>query len=376
MSATVPWQVLVVDDDRNMREEIAEYFAGGDVTAGDTPIEVNAVGDFVVALDELERRRYDLVVLDVRRGSTQAEDGPVEDEAGTQALRAIQARRFVPIVFYTGVPHQVRGIEAAFTQVVEKTESVTKLAEVIVETLQAMLPQINRALIRHFEEVQRAYLWEFAQQHWGRFDAYGRGDVALLLARRLAASLTTTAASQLLAAMGDTSRGGTADAALPLHYYVLPPLSTHAPQAGDIYFANAGTGDGYWVLLTPSCDLVADRLKAEHILLAKCIPLSESAEYKSWAGKKTDANRIEKLKRLLQNRQGDRHYFLPAALTLPDQVIDFQQTVVLPCTWLDDKKPVAYLDSPFAEEVLNRFARYFGRLGTPDLDADAVLARL
>ena len=37
---------------------------------------------------------------------------------------------------------------------------------------------------------------------------------------------------------------------------------------------------------------------------------------------------------------------------------------------------LASLDSPFAEALLARFTRYFGRLGTPDLDMTVLLQRL
>ena len=37
---------------------------------------------------------------------------------------------------------------------------------------------------------------------------------------------------------------------------------------------------------------------------------------------------------------------------------------------------LASLDSPFAEALLARFTRYFGRLGTPDLDVAVLLQSL
>ena len=37
---------------------------------------------------------------------------------------------------------------------------------------------------------------------------------------------------------------------------------------------------------------------------------------------------------------------------------------------------LASLDSPFAEALLARFTRYFGRLGTPDIDVAVLLQRL
>ena len=43
---------------------------------------------------------------------------------------------------------------------------------------------------------------------------------------------------------------------------------------------------------------------------------------------------------------------------------------------MDGLERLASLDSPFAEALLARFARYFGRLGTPDLDLEVLVARL
>ena len=89
----------------------------------------------------------------------------------------------------------------------------------------------------------------------------------------------------------------------------------------------------------------------------------------------------KKLKSLLSNNrsnghQPERFYFLPGALDLPDLVVDFQQLVTLPREQMEeDLKRLASLDSPFAETLLTRFSRYFGRLGTPDLDLGVVFNR-
>ena len=57
-------------------------------------------------------------------------------------------------------------------------------------------------------------------------------------------------------------------------------------------------------------------------------------------------------------------------------MVDFQQLVTLPREQMDGLERLASLDSPFAEALLARFARYFGRLGTPDLDLEVLVARL
>ena len=37
---------------------------------------------------------------------------------------------------------------------------------------------------------------------------------------------------------------------------------------------------------------------------------------------------------------------------------------------------IGSLTSPFAESAVNRFGRYYGRIGTDDLDVDAMMAQL
>jgi len=153
--------------------------------------------------------------------------------------------------------------------------------------------------------------------------------------------------------------------------------------ASDLYQGQIEEQTGYWVLLTPSCDLVAGREKAEWVLLARCIALTEQVEYQKWrAGLSKPSKKADtkKLRDLLQNNrrngQPERFYFLPGALTLPDLLVDFQQLVTLPRDQMASLGRLASLDSPFADALMARFARYFGRLGSPDLDVERVLARL
>jgi len=167
----------------------------------------------------------------------------------------------------------------------------------------------------------------------------------------------------------------------PMQYYVMPPVEL-APLAGDIYQGQVGEHNGHWVLLTPSCDMVTGREKAELVLLARCLLLTEQIEYQQWRdGLPTPSRTISgKLQDLLRNNrrdsQSERFYFLPGALSLPDLVVDFQQLIAWQRGHMEALERLASLDSPFAEALLARFARYFGRLGTPDLDVAVLLQRL
>ncbi len=73
-------------------------------------------------------------------------------------MDAVRQRRFVPIVFYTGLDYKVRDLESPVVRVVEKTKGVVKLLETVKEIFNTTLPQTNRALVHHLETVQRDYM--------------------------------------------------------------------------------------------------------------------------------------------------------------------------------------------------------------------------
>ena len=77
-----------------------------------------------------------------------------------------------------------------------------------------------------------------------------------------------------------------------------------------------------------------------------------------------------------RRNQRERFYYLPGVLTLPHLLVDFQQLNILPLEEISTLAKMASLDSPFAEALLARFTRYYGRLGTPDLDVDGLVMRL
>jgi hypothetical protein len=259
--------------------------------------------------------------------------------------------------------------------------------ETLEEIFASGLPAVNRALIRHLESVQRDYMWDFVVKHWQQYrDTPDRAGLAYLLARRLAATLSGPSIQKFMADLGDTTDVSQTETEVPpMRYYVMPPVEA-APMAGDIYKGTINGKGGYWILLTPSCDMVTGRVKAEWALLAYCTLLVEELEYQRWLEKLPNtSNKVEEpLKALLRNnrkisgKQPERFHFLPGAIKLPDLVVDFQQLATIPFEKLNDGnlERISSLDSPFAEALLARFTRYFGRLGTPDLDLNRVLSKL
>lgn len=134
---------------------------------------------------------------------------------------------------------------------------------------------------------------------------------------------------------------------------------------------------GHWIILTPSCDFEQEG-RLNNVLLAQCVPLNAEPEYVSWT--QNTAKNAGSLRAMIgdnrQDTQSERFKFLPGTYFFPDSVVDFQKLKAITPAEILKLEVVASLDSPFAEAVLARFSRYFGRLGTPDIDKNVVLNRL
>ena len=375
------WRILFVDDEEDICGHVKEYLeaSGSEETTGGNLI-VETVTKFDSALDELQARLFDLVILDVR-GTDMTGDS--QQEAGTRVLDDIRGKRFVPVVFYTGLPHLVSHEKTPLVRVVEKTQGLSVLFDTVKDLFETGLPQVNRELVRHMERVQRDYMWGFVAENWHRYgETQDRRSLAYMLARRLAMSLSGPRIQQLAQRLGDTAGPFTQDERVhPMQYYLLPPVEDRSPEAGDLYYGEIGDETGYWILLTPSCDLVAGREKADHALFAPCDLLDQQPEFKAWKDVPNRSNIIiGNLTSLLRdnrrNAQPERFFYLPGVFDVPDLIVDFQRLETLPREEMHSLDRKASLDSPFSEAILSRFTRYSGRLGTPDLDVERILEGL
>lgn len=380
---SVPWRILMVDDDVEICESTKEYLELSPLFSGEDPPIVEFIIEFSRAMEKLETERYDLLILDIRL--TTGMPVPVE-QAGITILNAIKQRRFIPVVFYTALPQYADGLTTALIRVVSKAEQTSVLLKEISKIFQTNLPAVNRALIRHLETIQRDYMWGFVTENWDQLgDTPDRASLAYLLARRLAISLSGPGMKQLLEDLGAQEGLEAEDKVHPMKYYVMPPLES-SPATGDLYQEDIKKQSDYWVILTPLCDLTPHdgKIKAEQVLLAKCLLMTNQEEYKTWVARNRSKSSQRPLESLIGNnrmdgKQPERYHFLPGVMSLPDLVVDFQAVKMVTYEQLNDPKTLkrlASLDSPFAECLLARFTRYYGRIGTPDLDIGIVLARL
>ena len=379
MPDQLPWRIMMIDDEPDVCSSAKEYIEEELLSCDADRSIVTTESDFSTALGMLASSRYDLVILDVRR---QGDEGlSPEMEAGAQLLEGIRAARFLPIIFYTGLPHLVESLgNPPIVQIVTKGGTHEGLLGAIRTTIQSRLPSMNRAIVEHIDQVQRDYMWNFVAATWNKITAEtDQTMVAHLLARRLAGSLSGPSVANLAQGLGDD--GASSDDHIhPMAYYVMPPIDEPPTVAGDIYKGEVNDRSGYWIMVTPSCDLVQG--KADWLLLATCDLLSDQPEYKKWAARRSGTSRSNLKKLLDNNRKGaqqDRHFYLPPAMNVvPGLVVDLQNVVAVP----RDKfasvhlERLATLDSPFAETLTTKFSRLFGRIGTPDLDTGELIERL
>jgi CheY-like chemotaxis protein len=379
MSESYNWRLLVVDDDDDICATIKEFLESENIN--NIGLSVETITDFNQALQILEAQRIDLIILDVRMGDYSITQ---DEEVGRVTLESIKARRFVPVIFYTGLPNLVEHFRSDLIHIVTKgSDGLESLLRSVQEVFQSRLPIINRALIRHIEEVQRRYMWDFVAQHWSELgEINDQSELAHLLARRLAISLSVDEIQVLETELGGIINPSKTemDVVHPITYYVIPPLSKF-PQPGDLYLRRNGDASNYWVILNPSCDFVvrkSGKCKVEYVLLAGTTELRKAPEFQDWCGNPGKGrSKLEKLIRDNREGQADRYFFLPGALSIPDLIIDFQ--LIKSINYVDLKEHtwerVASLDSPHAEALQSKFSRYFGRIGKPDLNAEIIFSR-
>jgi len=367
------WRVLVVDD--QCTEDVIELIEGNKVVAVPDQIVCVPCVNFSEAIEILRREKFDLVILDLK----DIEDGEQEQYAGETVYEELKKLRFIPVVFHTGYAFKVSHLASPFVKVVTRGENPQLLRTAIKNAFDTKLP----ILLRYIEEEQRKYMWESAEKIWlEQPNKEATVDLVYLLARRLANLLSGDVIRSYL----ETNNAEGAPKSEKIHaveLYVWPPLAKHI-LFGDIFKKSIDGKDEYFVALTPSCDHA--NKKAEFVLLAKCKYLNETGpgniiKTDLANGFASSAKSINDIKKLISDNSSpvDRYKYLPGTNFLPDLVVDLQHTMTVAPSELDPVvagfEHIASLDSPFAESLQAKMTRYFGRIGTPDIDAELALER-
>jgi HAMP domain-containing protein/CheY-like chemotaxis protein len=143
--------LLVVEDDEQQRESLVELLGGGD------DVEVTAVGSSEEALAELEGRRFDCMVLDLR----------LPDTTGFKLLEKVKRdERFreLPIIVYTGKDltrrEETRLRRYAETIIVKDASSPERLLDetsLFLHRVESRLPAAKRRLLEQLHSAEAVF---------------------------------------------------------------------------------------------------------------------------------------------------------------------------------------------------------------------------
>lgn len=391
-------RILAVDDDVTVADSIKRNLETTDWTSLGLDVQEVSVlveNNFARALETLDERKFDIAILDILQENAEGTKEPLDRfEAGMNLFDAIRRRQFVPLIFYAGDPRPAEEFaNPPFVQAVSKIDGAQALTQAIASIVECGLPEVLRLVERNVDSVVRDFFADFLEGNWPQL-SNSKPDTAFLLARTLGHEFVAKA--DLIAQSLDESAQSPEDGSIhPHRYYAVPPRTYHS--AGDIYCqgesehcSRLSDDCDYWVLLTPTCDMVGLGLnghprvpKAERVLLAECRPIEEFPLHQKWSARMDagcDVEQADKaLAPLLGSRprgQEDRFLFLPAAWDMPDLMVDLQRVTSIEASELLAMKKVASLDSPFTETLTQRYARLMGRVGTPDLDVAEAIERM
>lgn len=367
------YRILVVDDQKELADDVVRELVDALGASPHYKLELETEGNF----DEAERRllteEFDVVVLDVRR----ERQGQVEEDRqrGEAAFEVVRKSRFLPVIFYTALPEEVQHLEALPLIAVVSKDELERVPGAVHAALDSGVPLMTRTLQRHVSDVLRTYLWDQVAPNFSEYTGDDRVQTAQLLVARVAHSIRETGlpalAHELASAAFELTDGREDSEGAAATYYVYPPV-TDALMPGTLLVEGQDGSEQWWVVLTPACDIAQD--KVEFLLLAKAITLPEFEPFQQWKNGHSQS-KWQRLERIFKEGL-PRYAFLPEFREIPDLVIDFEQVTSVPTGSTGHFGTVATLDSPYVEALLARHSQFRGRIGTPDLDIDALKARL
>lgn len=378
-AAPYKWHVLLVEDEDTIRRQIRESLSGE--TLASRGLKISEIGPLDEALDLIRERKADLVILDVYRGRAQRGG----EQTGVQILESIKRSGFVPVILYTALPEGLEGHQSRFVRLVGKEAGgLAKLKEEIADLFALRIPQVHRAIVNHIDQTMCGYMWEFVQDRWADFEPLvDKPEFLRLVVQRLARTLARQGIERMAQEVyGDPLPGppDREETVHPAEWYVKPPIGDD-PMLGDIRRRESGERPGHIVVLWPSCDMVTvggRTQKTDFALCARALIATETTEVQDWRSTDSSANKkmAEKLVKNQRKVSPDRYHFLPGVWDIPDLVVDFQALEHVALSDIRGYTCLATLASPYAEAMAARFHKYIGRVGTPDVDVESVIARM
>lgn len=367
------FHILFIDDDPDYVSMFESYCE--DLPFEGSAIRVTTTHSFDMGEQLLTEGRFDALVVDLHEEGGDA-------YRGERVLELVQRKQFVPVVIHTGHAEHVAHLESdqAFVGVVKKTDGFKEVFRKLSTLHNKPAHAMRRALRAMLDEMEAMFLWGFVQRHTDVLEGAGKEHMlAQLLADRLSVFLQAEGGRLLLARMNVSGGVVPSYRVHPITCYVIPTIGDHVRTCELLKRQSDGVIS---LVLTPECDLVLQSdgtRRARSVLLVGARSLSAGgiAAYEKFCQSPETSENKKRLAGFLSNTSiPEQNYFLPGIDEVPDLVLDFQATNVIRYDELGGYTRIAALAAPFAQEVRNRFARWVGRVGTPNLDTDYLMDRI
>ncbi len=351
-------KVLIIDDDKEICEKASKIFDGKNINGFE--LQVDTLCEFKKGMNKIKEKEYDLLILDLCEGSPSA----TAPKPGKEIMEEVKNNCFIPVIFFTGLPAYVEKSKTNLIRVVQKgSGAFKKLEEEIESLLQFNFVHVKRRLNGVIQKSLKETFWDFVDKEWDVIEKAGESfSLGYLAIRRLSKLLSR---ENMATVLNDKSINPTK--IHPLEFYICPPVGK-VSDMGDILCHK----NNFFIVMNPSCDLY--QKNNDYVVISKCIPLSENKEYKVFIEKRNKDSKIN-LGRFISSRGRDRYYFLPKNefIGIPDCYLDFEQVYNIKKINIGKYKKVAHLDPMFATDILTRFARFYNRIGSSDIDDEYVI---
>jgi len=352
--------ILMVDDDPVQNRQIKKLLELENID-GENILVTNKSSLDEVKKNITDYENFDIIILDVY-------DKKKKSNIGEKILIEIKKNFFIPIIFYTGFSHLIEDHKSEIIRIVNKSEGSDGIIREIKNISNSNLLSFKKKLKNYLNENIRKYLWDHIHDNWENIRSeIEETSLDYLLIKRLGNALSERYIGEILGPDAQCVKKH------PLECYIYPPLKAEI-DSGDII----KKGEEYFLVLTPSCDLVVrenGKIKAEHILLVELIKLKDTSEYKEYLENQTVKNE-KNLKNIISNNKSERYFFLPKTWFLENMVIDFQKIRSVEYNKISEYQKIIELDSLHLSSILANFIRHYDRIGTADLDHEKLLQKI
>lgn len=333
------------------------------------------VKNFAEASEWIAEQPPDIVSLDLVLEGLSGE----REVAGQAVFDKIWAEKFCPIIIYSAQPDAAAEDrpDHPFVKSVKKGRSSPKLFAAAIADLRPHVQAVREAEARIRREFAVA-LREVAPYAFEVFsDAVERDNAILRCGRR-----------RLAALMDNLTRHGDEECLASWEHYLCPPVSDDT-ELGDILRLkddSPATPAAFFVVLTPSCDLVASggrHPKVEKVLVASCFSMKEALAAVGMPFRKKIAKdpdllgQFEDQMRRAVLTQGYCQKIIPLprlAGRIPTMAVDLRTLHLIPIEEIGTEGKyvrIAAFDSPFRELISWAYLQIACRPAMPDRDCDS-----